>query len=261
MQGVRRDSVARDGFVRDGFVGQGFVGEAFVGGGLVGEGLVGEGLAREGLAGGGRAIRWRPRSRWPLRWVAVAALLACATPPVTELREGEGGAVTGYRHERLGYRLDPPEIAEQSTTRIGGDAAPAPAARWDRIEIDGSDLAFRREPDPGVTTMAVSSHCGGTDAPLRVLSSHLLLGIGRREVLSSGPAVVAGRRAWVQWVEAGPPEDPTRIKTVTTRLDGCLVDWTLASTGDFDPALPEFDRWWSSFEPPPPPEAPSESGS
>ena len=40
------------------------------------------------------------------------------------------------------------------------------------------------------------------------------------------------------------------MKTVTTRIDGCLVDWVLASRDDFDSATREFDLWWSSFERP-----------
>jgi hypothetical protein len=83
-----------------------------------------------------------------------------------------------------------------------------------------------------------------------VLARHLLIGTGPRGRVESGPAAVAGGEAWVQWVQTRGKGSPVRIKTVTTRLDGCLVDWVLAGTAGFDDAVPDFDRWWASFERP-----------
>lgn len=184
-------------------------------------------------------------------------MLACVTPTVSEVSRSADGAVDVYRHERLGYRIGVPVVG--ATPSVASGAADSPRAdgegersrvRWDRVDIEGADLAFRRVAGRGETTMIVASRCGAGHAPLRVLARHLLFGIGPREVRESGPAVVAGGPAWVQWADAGPPESAIHIKTVTARLDGCLVDWVLASSDDFDAAVPEFDRWWASFERP-----------
>jgi hypothetical protein len=215
--------------------------------------------------GGARAAR-RPALALAIG-LGLAAWAGCASPTVVPLAS-EGGS-RRLENKRLGYRLDDPSSPAFAEVAAGGPAAAAgvsgaseSASRngaqndspsspdWTRIEIDGADLAYRSGQAGDEATMIVASRCGGADAELRVLARHLLIGAGRREWIASGPAVVAGGEAWIQQVETRGEGAPVQVKTVTTRIDGCLVDWVLVSTRGFDRALPDFDRWWASFERP-----------
>ncbi|MGH0034865.1 MAG: hypothetical protein ACQGVK_07530 [Myxococcota bacterium] len=182
--------------------------------------------------------------------VVPVALLGCATPAVVATSPGDPGAPGVFEHTRLGYRVSDPAAPGAGSPSVGAANAASGPLGWRRIEVEGADLAFRSGAGAGEATMVVASRCGGPDATLPVLARHLLIGTGPRERTQAGPASVAGQPAWVQWAEVRGEGAPVRLKTVTTRVDGCLVDFVLAATGGFDRAVPDFDRWWASFEPP-----------
>lgn len=180
----------------------------------------------------------------------------CVTADVVAVPGAGASGAPMFEHTRLGYRVADPSApgASFGTVASGSPGGSGPASGgsegWHRISVEDADLAFQRGRGSRQVTMVIASRCGVAAAPLPVLARHLLIGIGRREWIDSGPAVVAGGEAWIQWVETRGEGPSVRIKTVTTRLDGCLVDWVLAGTGGFERALPDFDRWWASFERP-----------
>jgi len=208
---------------------------------------------------GGGAGRIRLR---PLGFACALALVAsagCATPLMVEKAPATAGGSPFFVNTRLGYRIaDPRSFRVAGDVATGSPEAGSSGRPWKRVEIEGADLAFRATGDPGVTTMVVTSRCDQPEAELRILARHLLIGVARRQWLGAGPAVVAGHDAWVQSFESLGDGVPVRVKTVSTRVGrDCVVDWVLASSGDFERSLPDFDRWWASFEPPAPGEGPS----
>ena len=154
-----------------------------------------------------------------LGWLAAAA--GCAGPLTA--------TDAGFRHRRHGYTLAAP----------GG---PGPA--WERVDVEGAVLAFRRE---GPDTISLVSRCGQPVAAPQVMARHLVIGIPDRTTLASGPIEIGGRSGWVQTFDAVRDGAVVRVKTVSLVADGCSFDWMLASAGAFEPAERAFDAWWQSF--------------
>jgi hypothetical protein len=137
---------------------------------------------------------------------------------------------TGFRNPRHGYSIGIP----------GG-----PGAEWERIEIEGAWVAFRR---PGSETMSLQSRCGKPVAHPAIMARNLVVGIGEREILQAGPAIVAGTNGWIQTFETRPGDVTIRVTTVTAVIDDCSFDWTLATRGESPRASHAFEVWWGTFE-------------
>ena len=133
----------------------------------------------------------------------------------------------GYRHRRHGYLIDAPQ---------GGD--------WEEVRVEGAVLAFRWS---GRGTISLQSRCGRPVADPAVMARQLVIGVKDRTLRQGGPVVVAGRSGWSQTFDTVHDGAAVRVKTVTLVEDRCIFDWTLAATGSFEAAEPDFDAWWSSF--------------
>jgi hypothetical protein len=140
----------------------------------------------------------------------------------------------GYRHTRHHYTIGVPR---------------APGATWERTEIDGAWIGFRR---PGPQTVSMQSRCGRPVAHSAIMARTLVLGIRERTLRQAGPIVVAGRSGWSQTFDTRSDGVAVRVKTVTVVIDGCTYDWTLVAVGDFAPAERAFDAWWGTFRLDPP---------
>jgi hypothetical protein len=135
----------------------------------------------------------------------------------------------GYRHTGHHYTIGAPR----------GFGAP-----WERIEVEGAWIAFRR---PGPQTVSMQSHCGRPVAHPAIMARNLVLGVRERTLRQAGPVAVAGRSGWSQTFDTRSDGVAVRVKTVTVVIDGCTYDWTLAAVGDFAPAERAFDAWWGTF--------------
>jgi hypothetical protein len=137
---------------------------------------------------------------------------------------------TGFRNPRHGYSIGVP-----------GRAAGEP---WERIEIKGAWVAFRR---PGPETMSLQSRCGKPVAHPAIMARNLVVGIGERELVQAGPVIVAGTNAWIQTFDTRPGDATIRVTTVTAVIDGCAFDWTLVTLGESPSANHAFEAWWGTF--------------
>ena len=157
-------------------------------------------------------------------------LPACARDLVRE--NGE------WRSTRAGFR-----IAEPAATP-GPDAAAGPDAGWERFDLEGAALAFRRGK---LETMSLQARCGRPVAAPAILARHLVIGLPERTLRQAGPVRVAGQSGWTQTFDARLENRTVRLKTVTLVAAGCVYDLMLVSKGEFEPAERVFDAWVASF--------------
>jgi hypothetical protein len=173
-------------------------------------------------------IGWR-RFRAALAGVLVSVLwgaVGCAGDLVVVTK----GQRTVFRNRALDYHIDAPVGREEG--------------RWVRVDVDGTDLAFRNDG----ATMTLLSRCRtkpGT--PLMVLARHLVFGLGERDLRQAGPAQVDGLEAWTQTFDARREGKDVLIKTVTARRSDCVFDWVLVAPDPSAAREESFDRWWESW--------------
>jgi hypothetical protein len=177
------------------------------------------------------------RSGWlaaSLLTLPLSAVGGCASPVLVE----EAG---GLRHTRHGYWIDAP---------------PSAMPRWERVEVKGAEIAYRRD---GPVWMTLSSRC---EIPLtrpRILARHLRIGIPAHTLREETAVRSHGMRGWQQVFDASEDGVIVRVKTVTLVLGGCALDAMLSARdgAGYDAAQPGFDAWWRSLRPlDPPPEPP-----
>lgn len=167
---------------------------------------------------GGMAPPRRGR-RWAWLWTAGVLWLAAGCASDVALAGGR------YRHTRHDFSV----------------AAPGPS--WQRFDVEGAWLAFRR---PGPQTMTLQVHCGRPITEPAIMARHLVLGIRDRTVVQAGPVQVAGSDGWTQTFDTRADGVPVRVKTVTLVVAPCVYDWTLAAAVAFEDAERDFDAWWAS---------------
>jgi hypothetical protein len=135
----------------------------------------------------------------------------------------EGG---GWRSTRDGYRIG------------------APGPGWERFELDGAALAFRRG---GSETMSLQTRCGRPVATPEIMARHLMIGIPERTLRQAGPTSLAGRPGWAQTFDARLEGRTVRIQTLTLVASGCAYDFLVVAAGDPVPAQRDFEAWARSF--------------
>jgi len=143
-----------------------------------------------------------------------------------------------WRSTRAGFRIAEPAA-------VGGpDAVGGPGARWERFDLEGAALAFRRGK---LETMSLQTRCGRPVASPAILAGHLVIGIPERTLRQAGSLLVAGQSGWTQTFDARLENRTVRLKTVTLVAAGCAYDLMLVSKGEFEPAERAFDAWVDSF--------------
>ncbi len=123
------------------------------------------------------------------------------------------------------------------------DVAPLPPA-WRPIDLEGAeaDIAFH-EPALGATIHTDSSCDPRHDIPLRALTTHLLIGATRREVLEERLVPLDGREALRTHVRFSLDGVPREAMLVVLKKDGCIYDLALLA-----PPGPRFERARADFE-------------
>jgi len=147
-----------------------------------------------------------------------------------------------FRHRGVGYSIGHPGQDERDA--------------WRQVDIDGADLAFRRNDG---AALSLSSDCRETSAPVGVLARHLIIGTSREELIAAGPVELSGDQGFSQTFDTREGEVDVRIKAVTLASGRCVFDFVavVPEVESFDEVETVFDRWWTSFERLP---AASESG-
>ncbi len=161
----------------------------------------------------------RLRSRRP-RWIPllfpVATLLGC-----------------GHADSFDGRVLRKPGVEIQ--------VGPIPAG-WRRIRVDGADLAFRDDARGGSVLFDV--RCGGRDedAPLSVLTGHLIMGTTEREFDAQDTVPFDRREALHTLLRAKLDGVPMQYDLYVMKKDGCVYDFVyVAPPGRFAEGASEFE--------------------
>ena len=143
----------------------------------------------------GVAPRWPPAGGAAPAWVLVALLsLACVTPPYLS------------RNGRLWHPRQPvgvPDLSERG---------------WQRVGVDGADLAFRREGD-GVIAVRVRCPAPDGQVPLRWEARRLWLGVPRDEI-ERQPLDVDGYPG----VHISSSSRELHLRTLVVRTEACSLD-------------------------------------
>ncbi|HEY4014737.1 MAG TPA: hypothetical protein VGM06_15445 [Polyangiaceae bacterium] len=105
------------------------------------------------------------------------------------------------------------------SVRVG----PLPAS-WRRIHVDGADLAFRDDAREGSALFDVRCAQRDDDAPLSVLTDHLIMGTTDRDVESQETIPFDGREAMRTVVRAKLDGVPMQYDIYVMKKDGCLYD-------------------------------------
>jgi hypothetical protein len=152
----------------------------------------------------------------------IAALGACATAP-----SFESGV---YRDGPLAFRVG------------------ALPDGWRRVSpgVGGGAVAFHHA--AGGTIAAGASCDRSDDAPLDVLTNHLLIGVEGRRDLAREELTLDGRAALRTRVEGRVDGVPVGFDLVVVRKDGCTYDLHLvAGPAAADARRPDFDRFLAGF--------------
>jgi hypothetical protein len=134
-----------------------------------------------------------------------------------------------FRREEISYKIEAPD-------------------GWERMSVSGADLAWARK-DLGASIL-VNSRCKGVDdAPLHVLTNHLLFGTTDREFVSQREVEVSRRAALESNVKARLDGVPRQLAILVMKKDGCVYDLVLDSSPErFAAALPAFEEVKGSFD-------------
>ena len=104
------------------------------------------------------------------------------------------------------------------SVRVG----PCPS-QWTRVRIEGADLAYRDEAREGSTMFDV--RCGrSSDAPLTVLTEHLIMGTTERDFVTQETLPFDGREALHTLMRAKLDGVPMQYDIYVMKKDGCVYD-------------------------------------
>ena len=119
---------------------------------------------------------------------------------------------------------------------------PVPAG-WHRVRIDGADLAYRDEAREGSALFDV--RCGrGSDAPLTVLTEHLIMGTTARDFVSQETLPLDDREALHTLMRAKLDGVPMQYDIYVLKKDGCVYDVVyVAPSARFSAGAADFERF------------------
>jgi hypothetical protein len=124
------------------------------------------------------------------------------------------------------------------TVRVG----PVPPA-WQRVRIEGADLAFRDQARDGSTMFDV--RCGrSSDAPLTVLTEHLIMGTTDRDFVTQDVVPFDQREALHTLMRAKLDGVPMQYDIYVMKKDGCVYDLVyVAPPMRFTAGATDFERF------------------
>jgi len=116
-------------------------------------------------------------------------------------------------------------------------------AQWQRVRIEGADLAYRDETREGSVMFDV--RCGhGSDAPLTVLTEHLIMGTTARDFVSQETLPLDDREALHTLMRAKLDGVPMQYDIYVMKKDGCVYDLVyVAPPARFTAGAADFERF------------------
>jgi hypothetical protein len=150
------------------------------------------------------------------------------------------GTVAGCRHGGL---HDSVFTKGSVRYRIG----PLPSD-WKQESLKENDLAFML--DRTGHSIAINSTCEGyEDAPLLVLTQHLLAGFTERRLIKQESAMMDGRESLRSHYTARLDGVPIELWLVVLKKNGCIYDFTyLSPPGKTEEELGSFERLLEGFK-------------
>lgn len=114
---------------------------------------------------------------------------------------------------------------------------------WRRIRVDGADLAYRDDARGGSTLFNV--RCGrDDDAPLEVLTDHLIMGTTDREFDAQDTVPFDRREALHTLLRAKLDGVPMQYDIYVMKKDGCVYDLVyVAPPGRFAEGAADFEKF------------------
>lgn len=119
---------------------------------------------------------------------------------------------------------------------------------WKQVGVRENDLAFVSA--DRAHSMAVNATCEGhQDAPLQVLTQHLLMGFTERQLVSQETRPLDGRDSLHSHYTAKLDGVPIELLLVVMKKDSCVYDFTyLSPRGRFGEKLADFERLLDQFK-------------
>src|SRR5256885_7808504 len=118
------------------------------------------------------------------------------------------------------------------------------APNWRRIDVEGADLAFRDDAREASTLFDVRCGRRDDDAPLSVLTEHLIMGTTERQFDSQETIPFDGREALRSVLRAKLDGVPMQYEIYVVKKDGCIFDIVYVASPDrFEQGAPDFERF------------------
>lgn len=153
-------------------------------------------------------------------WGLLATLLLCACAHADQLHDG---------------------VLEKGNVRV--HLGPVPA-EWRPIHVDGADLAYRDDAREGSTMFDVRCGDRDDDAPLSVLTEHLIMGTTEREYDSQETIPFDGREAMHTLMRAKLDGVPMQYDIYVMKKNGCVYDLVyIAPPERFSQGAPAFEAF------------------
>jgi hypothetical protein len=150
------------------------------------------------------------------------------------------GLATGCRHSDLRAG-----VFTKSDVRYRiGELPPG----WKQTSFRDNDLAWMAN-DTG-HSIALNSTCDGyQEAPLPVLTQHLLMGFSGRQLIKQETVPLDGRDALRSHYLAKLDGVPIELLLVVMKKNGCIYDFTYVSpVGQFADKLADFEHFLQGFK-------------
>jgi hypothetical protein len=117
---------------------------------------------------------------------------------------------------------------------------------WRPVKVSGGQVAFVESRTSA--TISANAVCGESDAPLRVLTGHLLIGLTERRILAEKLLPFDGREALRTEVWAKLDGVPVQLDLLVLKKDGCVFDLVyVAPPGSFATGRADFERFAQGF--------------
>jgi hypothetical protein len=123
--------------------------------------------------------------------------------------------------------------------RIG----PVPGG-WEPLRVDGADLAYRDAANDGSALFDVHCERRDDDAPLSILTGHLIMGTTDRDIQSEETLPFDGREAMHTQMLAKLDGVPLQYDIYVMKKDGCVYDLVYVAPADrFAQGRGDFERF------------------
>jgi hypothetical protein len=115
---------------------------------------------------------------------------------------------------------------------------------WQRVQVEGADLAYRDQGREGSTLVDVRCHQRDDDAPLSALTEHLIMGTTDREYQSQDVIPFDGREALHTLMRAKLDGVPMQYDIYVMKKDGCVYDLVYVAPPDhYTYGAADFERF------------------